>query len=211
MRETGREGGGGCQCPFPVSLPSLGLGCASSGVWGLVCSRAALPRSVDVQICFSYVAAPSSYSPAVGESSLLARSTDCRTAEEEQGLQLTASLFSLHPAALHYMLDGDTDRRLRGQLPRVTFLNRGPDDLKHQSSGTVWLKQQHDRVCGDTVLQLQVDTDLWSPSDTVITCPFLVASLAHSKLVVSSGLQGAGETLSSHEIVLLLQVARLGS
>nr|XP_021515830.1 integrin alpha-7 isoform X8 [Meriones unguiculatus] len=77
---------------------------------------------VDVQICFSYVAVPSSYSPAV---------------------------------ALHYMLDGDTDRRLRGQLPRVTFLRRGPDDLKHQSSGTVWLKQQHDRVCGDTVLQLQ--------------------------------------------------------
>ncbi|XP_052021877.1 integrin alpha-7 isoform X3 [Apodemus sylvaticus] len=56
---------------------------------------------------------------------------------------------------LDYMLDGDTDRRLRGQVPRVTFLSRGPEDLKHQSSGTVWLKHQHDRVCGDTVFQLQ--------------------------------------------------------
>ncbi|XP_031205219.1 integrin alpha-7 isoform X2 [Mastomys coucha] len=77
---------------------------------------------VDVKICFSYVAVPSSYSPHV---------------------------------VLDYMLDGDTDRRLRGQLPRVTFLSRGPDDLKHQSSGAVWLKHQHDRVCGDTVFQLQ--------------------------------------------------------
>ncbi|XP_076776833.1 integrin alpha-7 isoform X2 [Arvicanthis niloticus] len=77
---------------------------------------------VDVKICFSYVAVPSSYSPSV---------------------------------VLDYMLDGDTDRRLRGQVPRVTFLRRGPDDLKHQSSGTVRLKHQHDRVCGDTVFQLQ--------------------------------------------------------
>lgn len=61
--------------------------------------------------------------------------------------------------ALNYVLDGDTDRRLRGQVPRVTFLSRGPDDLKHQASGTVWLKHQHDRVCGDTMFQLQVDTD----------------------------------------------------
>ena len=44
-------------------------------------------------------------------------------------------------------------------MPRVTFLSRGPDDPKHQSSGTVWLKHQHDRVCGDTMLQLQVDAD----------------------------------------------------
>lgn len=44
-------------------------------------------------------------------------------------------------------------------MPRVTFLSRGPDDPKHQSSGTVWLKHQHDRVCGDTTLQLQVDAD----------------------------------------------------
>uniref|UniRef100_Q61738-2 Isoform Alpha-7X1A of Integrin alpha-7 n=1 Tax=Mus musculus TaxID=10090 RepID=Q61738-2 len=77
---------------------------------------------VDIKICFSYVAVPSSYSPSV---------------------------------ALDYMLDGDTDRRLRGQVPRVTFLSRGLDDLRHQSSGTVWLKHQHDRVCGDTVFQLQ--------------------------------------------------------
>ncbi|KAF6339545.1 integrin subunit alpha 7 [Rhinolophus ferrumequinum] len=71
---------------------------------------------VDLRVCFSYVAVPSSYSPIV---------------------------------------DGDTDRRLRGQVPRVTFLNRGPDDPKHQASGTVWLKHQHDRVCGDTMFQLQ--------------------------------------------------------
>ncbi|XP_040088783.1 integrin alpha-7 isoform X5 [Oryx dammah] len=77
---------------------------------------------MDLRVCFSYVASPSSYSPTV---------------------------------ALDYMLDGDTDRRLRGQVPRVTFLSRGPDDPKHQSSGTVWLKHQHDRVCGDTMLQLQ--------------------------------------------------------
>ncbi|XP_021060095.1 integrin alpha-7 isoform X2 [Mus pahari] len=77
---------------------------------------------VDIKICFSYVAVPSSYNPSV---------------------------------ALDYMLDGDTDRRLRGQVPRVTFLSRGLDDLRHQSSGTVWLKHQHDRVCGDTVFQLQ--------------------------------------------------------
>uniref|UniRef100_A0A8C3WBU1 Integrin alpha-7 n=1 Tax=Catagonus wagneri TaxID=51154 RepID=A0A8C3WBU1_9CETA len=57
--------------------------------------------------------------------------------------------------ALDYVLDGDTDRRLRGQVPRVTFLSRGPDDPKHQASGTVWLKHQRDQVCGDTMLQLQ--------------------------------------------------------
>uniref|UniRef100_A0A8C9ASN8 Integrin alpha-7 n=1 Tax=Prolemur simus TaxID=1328070 RepID=A0A8C9ASN8_PROSS len=77
---------------------------------------------VDLRICFTYVAIPSSYSPIV---------------------------------ALDYVLDGDTDRRLRGQVPRVTFLSRSPDDPKHQASGTVWLKHQHDRVCGDTMFQLQ--------------------------------------------------------
>ncbi|XP_003790544.1 integrin alpha-7 isoform X1 [Otolemur garnettii] len=77
---------------------------------------------VDLRICFSYIATPSSYSPIV---------------------------------ALDYVLDGDTDRRLRGQVPRVTFLSRSPDDPKHQASGTVWLKHQHDRACGDTMFQLQ--------------------------------------------------------
>ncbi|KAM8801417.1 integrin alpha-7 isoform 3-T3 [Rhynchonycteris naso] len=77
---------------------------------------------VDLRVCFSYIATPSSYNPVL---------------------------------ALDYVLDGDTDRRLRGQVPRVTFLSRGPDDPKHQASGTVWLKQQHARVCGDTVFQLQ--------------------------------------------------------
>ncbi|XP_039721533.1 integrin alpha-7 isoform X4 [Pteropus medius] len=77
---------------------------------------------VDLRVCFSYIAVPSSYNPIV---------------------------------ALDYVLDGDTDRRLRGQVPRVTFLSRGLDDPKHQASGTVWLKHQHDRVCGDTMFQLQ--------------------------------------------------------
>ncbi|XP_076410155.1 integrin alpha-7 isoform X5 [Peromyscus maniculatus bairdii] len=68
----------------------------------------------------------------------------------------TAEPRSYNPAvALDYILDGDTDRRLRGQVPRVTFLSRGPDDLKHQSSGTVLLKHQRDRVCGDSTFQLQ--------------------------------------------------------
>ncbi|KAM4882237.1 integrin alpha-7 isoform 1-T1 [Thomomys bottae] len=77
---------------------------------------------VDLRICFSYIAMPSTYSPIV---------------------------------ALDYMLDGDTDRRLRGQVPRVIFLSRSPEDPKHQASGTVWLKHQHDRVCGDAMFQLQ--------------------------------------------------------
>ncbi|XP_066225798.1 integrin alpha-7 isoform X2 [Saccopteryx leptura] len=77
---------------------------------------------VDLRVCFSYIATPSSYSPVL---------------------------------ALDYVLDGDTDRRLRGQVPRVTFLSRGPDDPKHQASGTMWLKQQQARGCGDTVFQLQ--------------------------------------------------------
>lgn len=86
----------------------------------------------------------------------------------------------------------------------MTFLSRGPDDPKHQSSGTVWLKHQQDRVCGDTVFQLQVDTAFWFPSDSVFACLFSASSLAHSDFVVSSGPQGTRKTLSSEEIVLLL-------
>ncbi|XP_074082548.1 integrin alpha-7 isoform X1 [Macrotis lagotis] len=56
---------------------------------------------------------------------------------------------------LNYILDGDTDRWLRGQVPRVTFLNRSPADSKHQSSGTVWLRHQNDRACGMATFQLQ--------------------------------------------------------
>ncbi|KAM8982468.1 integrin alpha-7 isoform X1 [Sarcophilus harrisii] len=56
---------------------------------------------------------------------------------------------------LNYVLDGDTDRRLRGQVPRVSFLNRSPADSKHQSSGTVWLRHQNDRACGNATFQLQ--------------------------------------------------------
>lgn len=113
-----------------------------------------LPHSVDIRICFSYVAVPSSYNPTVGEwnpPSLLSL-----MAPQNRVLSSLSPLFSLHATALDYTLDGDTDRRLRGQVPRVTFLSRGLDDPKHQSSGTVWLKHQQDRVCGDTVFQLQV-------------------------------------------------------
>ncbi|XP_051819299.1 integrin alpha-7 isoform X1 [Antechinus flavipes] len=56
---------------------------------------------------------------------------------------------------LNYVLDGDTDRRLRGQVPRVSFLNRSPADSKHQSSGTVWLRHQNDQACGNATFQLQ--------------------------------------------------------
>lgn len=50
----------------------------------------------------------------------------------------------------------------------MTFLSRGPDDPKHQASGTVWLKHQHDRVCGDTMFQLQVGLTRWPLRVTVI-------------------------------------------
>ncbi|KAB1269633.1 Integrin alpha-7 [Camelus dromedarius] len=87
---------------------------------------------MDLRVCFSYVASPSSYSPVV---------------------------------ALDYTLDGDTDRRLRGQVPLVIFLSRGPDDPKHQASGTMWLKRQRDGVCGDTTLQLQVHAAPLAPEE----------------------------------------------
>ncbi|XP_012587746.1 PREDICTED: integrin alpha-7 [Condylura cristata] len=68
----------------------------------------------------------------------------------------TAVLFSLRPpAALDYVIDGDTDRGLRGQVPRVTFLSRGLEDPKHQASGTVWLKRQQARECAEATFQLQ--------------------------------------------------------
>lgn len=105
-------------------------------------------------------------------------------------------LLSPHATALDYVLDGDTDRRLRGQVPRVTFLSRGPDDPKHQASGTVWLKHQHDRVCGDTTFQLQVDTD---PLASQGHCHCMISSLIplsffpniHSHLVLRSRLLGS--------------------
>ena len=80
-------------------------------------------------------------------------------------------------------------------MPRVTFLSRGPDDPKHQSSGTVWLKHQHDRVCGDTTLQLQVNADpLCSEGHChriISFSGFLSASsLTHSHLSLKSQLWG---------------------
>lgn len=92
----------------------------------------------------------------------------------------------LPPAtALDYVLDGDTDRRLRGQVPRVTFLSRSPDDPKHQASGTVWLKHQRDQVCGDTMLQLQVDADS-------------LASEGHCYCIISSGVLSASSLTHAH-------------
>lgn len=80
-------------------------------------------------------------------------------------------------------------------MPRVTFLSRGPDDPKHQSSGTVWLKHQHDRVCGDTTLQLQVDAD---PLGSEGHCHHIISfsgflstsSLTHSHVSLKSQLLG---------------------
>lgn len=80
-------------------------------------------------------------------------------------------------------------------MPRVTFLSRGPDDPKHQSSGTVWLKHQHDRVCGDTTLQLQVDAD---PLGSEGHCHRIISfsgflsasSITHSHLSLKSQLWG---------------------
>ncbi|XP_038608898.1 LOW QUALITY PROTEIN: integrin alpha-7 [Tachyglossus aculeatus] len=77
---------------------------------------------VDIRVCFSYVAAPASYSPRV---------------------------------ALVFRLDGDTERRKRGQVPRVAFLSRQEEDPRHQATGTVWLQHQQDGDCGDATFLLQ--------------------------------------------------------
>lgn len=108
-------------------------------------------------------------------------------------LELPSSLapfLSPHITALEYVLDGDTDRRLRGQVPRVTFLSRSPDDPKHQASGTMWLKHPHDRVCGDTMFQLQVAAD---PLASEGQCHDIIYSLISSSFP---------DTLTSHSEVL---------
>uniref|UniRef100_A0A6I8PIP9 Integrin subunit alpha 7 n=1 Tax=Ornithorhynchus anatinus TaxID=9258 RepID=A0A6I8PIP9_ORNAN len=77
---------------------------------------------VDIRVCFSYVAAPATYSPSI---------------------------------ALDFRFDGDTERRKRGQVPRVAFLSRQEDEPRHQASGTVWLQDQQDGDCGDATFRLQ--------------------------------------------------------
>ncbi|XP_014712747.3 integrin alpha-7 isoform X4 [Equus asinus] len=120
---------------------------------------------VDLRVCFSYIAAPSSYSPIV---------------------------------ALDYVLDGDTDRRLRGQVPRVTFLSRGPDDPKHQASGTVWLKHQHDRVCGDTLFQLQENVKDKLRA-IVVTLSYSLQTPRLRRQAVGQGLPPVAPILSAHQ------------
>uniref|UniRef100_A0A3Q2I6P9 Integrin alpha-7 n=1 Tax=Equus caballus TaxID=9796 RepID=A0A3Q2I6P9_HORSE len=120
---------------------------------------------VDLRVCFSYIAAPSSYSPIV---------------------------------ALDYVLDGDTDRRLRGQVPRVTFLSRGPDDPKHQASGTVWLKHQHDRVCGDTLFQLQENVKDKLRA-IVVTLSYSLQTPRLRRQALDQGLPPVAPILSAHQ------------
>nr|KAF6368772.1 integrin subunit alpha 7 [Myotis myotis] len=120
---------------------------------------------VDIRVCFSYMATPSSYSPIV---------------------------------ALNYVLDGDTDRRLRGQVPRVTFLSRGPDDLKHQASGTVWLKHQHDRVCGDTMFQLQENVKDKLRA-IVVTLSYSLQTPRLRRQVPGQGLPPVAPILNAHQ------------
>ncbi|XP_021097197.1 integrin alpha-7 isoform X2 [Heterocephalus glaber] len=120
---------------------------------------------VDLRICFSYTAVPSSYSPIV---------------------------------ALDYVLDGDTDRRLRGQVPRVTFLSRGPDDPKHQASGTVWLKHQHDRACGDAVFQLQEDVKDKLRA-IVVTLSYSLRTPRFRRQAPGQGLPSVGPILNAYQ------------
>nr|XP_034491676.1 integrin alpha-7 isoform X4 [Marmota flaviventris] len=114
---------------------------------------------VDLRICFSYIAVPSSYSPIV---------------------------------------DGDTDRRLRGQVPRVTFLSRSPDDPKHQASGTVWLKHQHDQVCGDTMFQLQ-DNVKDKLRAIVVTLSYSLQTPRLRRQALGQGLPPVAPILNAHQ------------
>ncbi|KAM7115005.1 integrin alpha-7 isoform 3-T3 [Molossus nigricans] len=120
---------------------------------------------VDLSVCFSYIATPSSYSPIV---------------------------------ALDYVLDGDTDRRLRGQVPRVTFLSRGPDDPKHQVSGTVWLKHQEDRVCGDAMFQLQENVKDKLRA-IVVTLSYSLQTPRLRRQVPGQGLPPVAPILNAHQ------------
>ncbi|XP_006897722.1 PREDICTED: integrin alpha-7 isoform X2 [Elephantulus edwardii] len=100
--------------------------------------------------------------------------------------------------ALDYVIDGDTDRRLRGQVPRVTFLSRGPDDPKHQASGTVWLKHQHDRACGDTIFQLQENVKDKLRA-IVVTLSYSLQTPRIRRQAPSQGLPPVAPILNAHQ------------
>ncbi|NXS10019.1 ITA7 protein, partial [Neodrepanis coruscans] len=55
---------------------------------------------------------------------------------------------------LEFVLDADTERRRRGQPPRVTFLGRRAADPEHQLSGILELPRQHVRACATGTFQL---------------------------------------------------------
>ncbi|XP_068777553.1 integrin alpha-7 isoform X2 [Struthio camelus] len=68
----------------------------------------------------------------------------------------TASPASYSPRlTLEYVFDADTDRRRRGQAPRVAFLGRQPSDPEHQFSDAVELPGQGARACVQATFQLQ--------------------------------------------------------
>ncbi|XP_007533431.1 integrin alpha-7 isoform X2 [Erinaceus europaeus] len=120
---------------------------------------------VDIRVCFSYIATPSSYNPIV---------------------------------ALDYVIDGDTDRRVRGQVPRVIFLSRSPDDPKHQASHTVWLNHQHHQVCGDTMFQLQ-DNVKDKLRAIVVTLSYSLQTPRHRRQAPGQGLPPVAPILNAHQ------------
>ncbi|NXV53335.1 ITA7 protein, partial [Uria aalge] len=98
-----------------------------------------------------------------------------------------ASRPSLLPPVLEYVLDADTDRRRRGQAPRVSFLGRRPSDPEHQFSDTVELPQQHTRACIKATFQLQDSIrDKLRP---------IAVTLAYGIQGAGAGRRGRGTTL----------------
>ncbi|NWZ74548.1 ITA7 protein, partial [Acrocephalus arundinaceus] len=61
------------------------------------------------------------------------------------------------PAELRFVLEADAERRRRGQIPRVTFLGRGPSDPEHQISGALELPRQRERRCATATFRLHDD------------------------------------------------------
>ncbi|NXN90400.1 ITA7 protein, partial [Bombycilla garrulus] len=54
-------------------------------------------------------------------------------------------------------LEADAERRQRGQVPRVTFLGRGPAEPEHQTSGSLELPRQRERRCATATFRLHDD------------------------------------------------------
>ncbi|XP_058279779.1 integrin alpha-7 isoform X3 [Hirundo rustica] len=70
----------------------------------------------------------------------------------------TASPASYSPRLeLQFVLEADSERRRRGQVPRVTFLGRGPADPEHQISGSLELPRQRERRCASATFRLHDD------------------------------------------------------